>query len=200
MLWATNKMNINMKKVFLILIFIICSNHLFSQDTIWNIDGTFEIIPSFEKMLNHSILYKINELKFIDFDKNNLVIDTNNLKPIVINIWAIWCHPCVVEIPTFNNLLEKYKNCNVDFYGLSFTEDSVNTLNFLKKHSYNFKQVYANRDYINKSGIINGLPTTLFIDKQGNVLYKIVGGSEEPELQEETIKKFIEGMKTIGCP
>lgn len=40
----------------------------------------------------------------------------------VLNLWATWCGPCRVEIPSFNKLHEDYARRGVEFVGLT-TED-----------------------------------------------------------------------------
>lgn len=40
----------------------------------------------------------------------------------VLNLWATWCGPCRVEMPSFNKLYEEYSRRGVEFVGLT-TED-----------------------------------------------------------------------------
>lgn len=39
-------------------------------------------------------------------------------KPVVLNLWATWCPPCIAEMPALQNLYDSFKN-EVDFYFVS---------------------------------------------------------------------------------
>lgn len=173
-----------MKSFIQILFFISISLSSFSQTSIIEVKETTN---------------KIKELTFIDFENNTIRIDTNNSKCSVINIWATWCKPCVAEIPTFNKLKQDYNGCNVDFYAISYKTDSSNVIKFLAKQPYDFKQLLTTGEYLKALNLLNGLPTTLFIDKKGNILYKMVGGQIEAEMQYKTVEEFKIGMDKIGC-
>jgi thiol-disulfide isomerase/thioredoxin len=190
-----------MKFIFFVFAFIILSIELIAQDTIVNMDGSIEVfkVRNIDSSWQSGITDKIQELKFVTLENNIVQIDSNNSKCFVINIWATYCSPCVAEIPILNKLMSKYKECDIDFYALSYFEDSTSTKKFLESHSYNFKQVLASRDYVKENKLSVGLPTTLFCDKKGNVLFKITGGIEDPDKQEATINRFIKGMNLIGC-
>lgn len=188
-----------MKKFWVYVLLSFISIKVYSQDTISFMDGSIQVVPSFDKLIEQGITNKITQLIFTDFENNTINIDTNCSRPYVINSWATWCHPCIAEIPTFNKIKEKYKDCDVDFYALSYFDDSIGTTKFLESHPFYFKQIRASQEYIKKNKLANGLPTTLFVDKKGNVLFKINGGSNDPEKQEETLKKFTEGLQKIGC-
>lgn len=143
---------------------------------------------------------KYHSLQFIDLQNNTVNIDFTGSKCCVINLWGVWCKPCVAEIPTLNKLLMEYRDRNIEFYALSSIEDSVLTKHFLETHPFNFKQVLASREFIRKTMSVAAFPTTLFIDGSGIVRFKIVGGQIEDEKQSLTVIKFRKGMVKMGCP
>src|SRR5438132_12209392 len=54
-------------------------------------------------------------------DLNGKLIKSVDLKGsiVVLDFWAIWCQPCIGEIPAFNKLQEKYANKNVRVFGVA---------------------------------------------------------------------------------
>jgi len=114
-------------------------------------DGLLEIVESFSNSITEPIINRVAQLQFLDNEKHIIEIDTIIDRPVVINIWATWCHPCVAEISVFNKLTNEYKECDVNFLALSYIEDSTGTNKFLKSHPFYFKQILTNRDYVEKN-------------------------------------------------
>ncbi len=143
--------------------------------------------------------YSIKSIDAFDIEGNVFKLDSTNARPFVINTWSTTCQPCVAEIPAFNALYELYKGCGVAFYAMTNTENKDNTLEFLKSHPYKFKQLVADFSYIYKNRFAIGLPTTLFVDGTGKVVYSIHGGKPDPKDQGETFMDFKKGLGLLGC-
>jgi thiol-disulfide isomerase/thioredoxin len=113
--------------------------------------------------------------KFEDSDSKNFKKDYFNGKPTVINFWFTRCPPCISEIPTLNNLKEKFGD-NVNFISITF-ENQNSVDEFLKKHEFNFTHIPNSKNQIEELKI-SGYPTTFILDKNG--IIKIV----TPEINE----------------
>lgn len=120
----------------------------------------------------------VPNFKFWDMDKNEVEFDSFKGKPIVINFWATWCGYCVQEMPDFDKLIGEYKD-DVNFIMLNVlggreTEEKV--LAFLKKHD--FKNMTTYYDGLTEGTSLFGIrsfPTTVFIDKDGNLFDATIG-------------------------
>ncbi|CAL1516325.1 TlpA disulfide reductase family protein [Chitinophaga sp. MM2321] len=91
-------------------------------------------------------------------------------KPTLINFWAIYCGPCIAEMPQLSKLKEKYKD-RMNF--ISITENSAtddNLKDFLKDKNFNF-QVLENGEAYKRELKIGALPKNLFLDKDGVLKY-----------------------------
>lgn len=101
-------------------------------------------------------------------------------KVIVINIWGVWCSPCVAEMPEFQQLYDKYKD---DKEVAVLTLDSNDELDvvkeFITKKKYTFPVMFDDGyvDKIPQFANSRAYPTTLFIDKNGKVSFVVVGAS-----------------------
>ncbi|MDI1353557.1 MAG: TlpA disulfide reductase family protein [bacterium] len=93
----------------------------------------------------------------------------------VVNFWALWCKPCIQELPAFDSLNSELKGMPVKvlLVNLDFKEDGVTKVNaFLKKNKINTECVLL--DEIDGNSYINlisekwsgAIPATLF--KKGN--------------------------------
>ena len=56
-------------------------------------------------------------------------------KAVLINIWALWCEPCVEEFPMIVNLQNETKDLEVIFVSADFEEQLQDVLFFLNEHN-----------------------------------------------------------------
>lgn len=147
----------------------------------------------------NKIAPSIKSIEAIDLEGKEFKLDTINTRPFVLNTWSTTCQFCVAEIPVFNSLFDLFKSCPIDFYALTSLESKTNTSDFLKSHPYNFKQLFAPFSYIYKSRLAVGLPTTVFVDSKGKVVYSIFGANADLSDQSRIIIEFKKGLKLIGC-
>jgi thiol-disulfide isomerase/thioredoxin len=113
---------------------------------------------------------KVEIIKFTDLDK--LMQKDDGIY--VINFWASWCAPCVVEMPYFETLANDFRlnNVKVVFISLDFKRDLESVKRFVEDKKIN-SQVYLldEPDYdswIDKVSIkwSGSIPATLI--SQGN--------------------------------
>jgi thiol-disulfide isomerase/thioredoxin len=94
-------------------------------------------------------------------------------KVTVVNFWATWCSPCVVETPQFDSVYREYKNKGVTFVGIDTKEaDRSAPRSFVKDNKISYPIVFdENGETAVELGNIpaGGLPFTVLIDKQGRV-------------------------------
>jgi thiol-disulfide isomerase/thioredoxin len=101
----------------------------------------------------------------------------------LINVWATWCAPCVIEYPDLINLQRIYGNRAFEFISLSADkpEKYNETLNFLMaKHSAAANYIFDSDDKYSLIEAVdpewNGaLPYTLLIEPGGKVVYTCQG-------------------------
>jgi thiol-disulfide isomerase/thioredoxin len=108
--------------------------------------------------------------------------------PLLINIWAPWCPPCVEELPELSILFKQIQNKD-NVYGLNNTttikfiavgvDEPKNIAQFASKTSISFPLLEANSapiDFIKALGNQSGvLPFTVLFDKNGQVVGQKMG-------------------------
>src|SRR5699024_850326 len=99
-------------------------------------------------------------------------------KVVFINFWATWCPPCRIEMPTINKLYKEFKD-NEDMVFLIVDADnkSDKCSEFTADKSYAFP-IYVpagNIPYVYFSG---ALPTTVMINKTGEIVFRHAGAAD----------------------
>lgn len=112
---------------------------------------------------------------YFDLDGNDVKISDYKGKRVLINFWATWCTPCLIEMPSMENAQEALKDENYVF--LFATTDHIDKIkNFEKNNSYNFKFLKYNGtlDKLN----IYALPATFIYNSKGEMVKRIDGVTE----------------------
>jgi thiol-disulfide isomerase/thioredoxin len=93
----------------------------------------------------------------------------------VVNVWASWCAPCRAEAPTLAALTEKYTD--VAFIGILTRDNPVNAEAFARRFALPYPTLIDDSVLIGfrKSLPANAIPSTVVIDKRGNVAARISG-------------------------
>ena len=117
-------------------------------------------------------------------------------KVVVLDLWATWCGPCKMEIPSFIKLQDKYRAQGVEIVGVSLdpithggTAQMVHT--FMQQNNINYTiWVVNNPAAIGKYPVGQGIPTTYVIDRAGRTVKQYVGAQPE-SVFEDDIKSLL---------
>jgi len=93
----------------------------------------------------------------------------------VVNVWASWCAPCRAEAPTLAALSEKYTD--VGFIEIITREHPATAEAFVRRFALPYPTLIDDSVLIGfrKSLPANAIPSTVVIDKNGNVAARISG-------------------------
>jgi cytochrome c biogenesis protein CcmG, thiol:disulfide interchange protein DsbE len=112
-------------------------------------------------------------------------------KPVVLNFWATWCVPCAAEMPLLNEMQKRYQD-KVLFVAASIDEDDMKPQieAFIKKHQGDALTVMmgATLDSLDDFGVNQGMPGTVFIDAEGNIVDRLSGALKRTDLQQRLRK------------
>ena len=105
------------------------------------------------------------------------IVNMNDLKGkvVFINFWATWCPPCIAEMPSIATLYERLKgNSEVIFLIVEIEGESEKANKFMTGKQLNLPVYYPNSQ-IPKEWLGGSIPTTLIINKHGEIATKHEG-------------------------
>ena len=90
---------------------------------------------------------------------------------VMINFWASWCVPCRQEMPLLEEIYKKYKPMGFTMLGVNVEPKTQDAEAFLAKLSkpVTFPVAWDVDSKVSKLYKVAGMPTTVFIDRKGNV-------------------------------
>ncbi|WP_246939576.1 TlpA family protein disulfide reductase [Bacillus pinisoli] len=97
-------------------------------------------------------------------------------KKVFINFWASWCPPCKDEMPEIQEFHEKYPDIMVLAIDLRNTEKSDEVVKeFIEENGYTFPVLLDQKGKVGESYKVLTLPTSFFINTNGEIQYKFIG-------------------------
>jgi len=130
---------------------------------------------------------------FADPDGNPVRLSYFKGKPLLVNIWATWCAPCVVEMPMLDKLAGREKDrlqvlvVSQDIQGAEKVDP------FFAKAGFKELEPYIDPENGLSFGFGSGLmPTTVLYDADGKEVWRVIGamhwdGARAAALMEETL-------------
>ena len=117
-------------------------------------------------------------------------------KAVVLNFWATWCGPCKIEMPWFVDLQKKYESQGLQIVGVAMDDSSKEDIEkFAKEMSINYPIVIGQEKTADAYGGLPALPTTLYLDRDGKVVERVIGLKGRAEI-EEAMQKIIASKAT----
>ena len=113
-----------------------------------------------------------------DMDGETHTLASYQGKPVIINFWATWCPPCRAELPSMNRAWKKIKDEGIEMLAVNVGESEDTIFAFMGDYPIDFTVLLDESGEIINNWPIRGLPTTFVLDKQGNLVYRAIGGRE----------------------
>lgn len=101
-------------------------------------------------------------------------------KTVIINFWATWCHWCDIEMPDLNKV--HMENEDIVVLAVNVMEEEGKVREYIEDGGYEFEVVLDTDGKIASDYLVNGLPNSYFVDKDGILQFIKVGMITNDEL------------------
>jgi thiol-disulfide isomerase/thioredoxin len=102
-------------------------------------------------------------------DGKNVSLAQYQGQVVMINFWASWCGPCRTEMPLLDSIYRKYKPMGFTLIGVNVEPDRTAAEAWLKQTPVTFPVLFDAKSVVSTLYSVPGMPTTVFIDRKGNV-------------------------------
>ena len=150
----------------LLIIFIFLITNSFAEEV-------FDI----KNLIINKELKKYDNLSFLDDKNNQINLDDLNGNLILLNFWATWCAPCKEEMPSLDNLQSNKNLNNLKIFPINIGKDNLKkALEFFEDLEITNLNIYFdNPSTLAKTFSLRGVPTSIFINKDGYEFARIMG-------------------------
>jgi peroxiredoxin len=90
---------------------------------------------------------------------------------VMVNFWATWCGPCQQEMPLLDQMYRKYKPAGFTLIGVNVDKDAPPVKELLARKPVSFPVLLDPSNTVSKSYHVDEMPSSVIIDRQGNVRY-----------------------------
>jgi len=133
------------------------------------------------------------EFKVIDLNGQVITLGKFKGKIVVLDFWASWCIPCRAGFPHLKNLYKRYHHHGFEVIAVSIDRNKEAWTKAVKQDSiemwyhvpaaerYVDGRSYWTKDDIIMNYFVQGVPAQLLIDKEGKIVGRWLGKSQEKE-------------------
>jgi peroxiredoxin len=121
-------------------------------------------------------------------------------KVVLLDFWATWCGPCKVEIPWFQEFERQNKDRGFAVLGVAMDDDGWDVVKpFAQQRRINYRLVLGDDTVAKLYGDLEALPTTLLIDREGNIASIHVGLTGKNEF-DDGIQELLNAPSDSSAP
>lgn len=94
---------------------------------------------------------------------------------VMINFWASWCGPCRQEMPILEELYSRYGRAGFTILGVNVEPNPKDADKILKDIPVSFPVLYDTESKVSQLYKVEAMPSTVLIDRNGNMRYLHLG-------------------------
>jgi cytochrome c biogenesis protein CcmG/thiol:disulfide interchange protein DsbE len=105
--------------------------------------------------------------------------------PVLLNVWATWCHPCQEEMPDLQALQDEFESRGLRVVGVSIDQQRAGDeiRHFLEEHAIDFLILHDATSTVSHRFRTAGVPETFLIDADGVLRGRWIGQASADDMR-----------------
>jgi len=109
---------------------------------------------------------------------------------VLLNFWATWCAPCLVELPRFAEWQKKYGVRGLQVLAVSMDDDAPPVHRLERRLNLGYPVMMGDAKLGEEYGGVLGLPVSFLVDRNGMIVEEFKGDTEL-DAMENAIQKVL---------
>lgn len=106
------------------------------------------------------------EVRYVDSD-NRLRLSDYTGKVVLVNFWASWCYPCLVEMPEFQKIHDRFKDKGFSVLAVAVFDKLPDAKAFQDEYKYTFPVLFDDQEQAKTAFAVEVVPQTFLVGRDG---------------------------------
>ena len=126
---------------------------------------------------------RATDFQLPDLSGNQVALSDFVGRSVMLTFWATWCGPCRLEMPFMVSMYQRYRSRGFEIVAVNLREDPQRVSRFVDEFGLPFAVVLDERGQLARDYYVRGIPTSVFIDKDGVIQAVHMGAMTETRLR-----------------
>lgn len=116
----------------------------------------------------------------LDGSARTRTLDDYRGQVVLLNLWATWCGPCVVEMPSIQRLYDRFRDAGLKVVAVAVDDPGYEQriLDFVREHELTFEILHEGTGRIEATFQTQGIPATFLIGRDGRIRKLNLGAAD----------------------
>lgn len=118
------------------------------------------------------------DVSFIAPGGGKIALSSFRGKPVLLDLWATWCGPCLASMPGLNRIYMDVRSKGIAVVTIDQNTDPEDATEYLARHTYTWANFHDVDRKIGTAFKEEAIPLTILIDAQGKIVFYAMGADE----------------------
>ena len=120
---------------------------------------------------------------------------------VLVNLWATWCGPCVVEMPSIQRLYDRFRESGLKVVAVAVDDPGFEEriLDFVAERGFTFEILHEGTGTIEATFQTSGIPATFLIGRDGRIRKLHLGAADWDSAANRAVVAQLLGVSMDGA-